>query len=85
LKGVVLRERDPEMAGFRVGIGGNVNLIGEGETSLGFGGVEGRAGNGARSGVQQECGRRTEKECGAESEKDVGFRHRRSLLASSIE
>jgi hypothetical protein len=85
LKGVVLRERDPEMAGFWAGVGGNVDLIGEAETAMGFGGVDGRAVSGARSGVQQECGRRTEKERGAESEKDVRFRHGRILLASSIE
>jgi hypothetical protein len=73
------------MAGFCVGVGGNVNLIGETETSLGFGSVKSQAGSAARSGVQQECGRRSEKERGAESEKDMGFRHWRILLASSIE
>jgi hypothetical protein len=41
LKGVILWEGDPEMAGFCVGVGGNVDLIGEGETALGVGGVKG--------------------------------------------
>ncbi len=75
LEGIVLRERDPEMAGFCVSIGGNVYLISEAETALGFGGVKSRAGSGARSRVQQERGRRTEKQRGAESEKAVGLRH----------
>jgi len=75
LEGIVLRERDPEMAGFCVSIGGNVYLISEAETALGFGGVKSRAGSRAWSRVQQERGRRTEKERGTESEKDLRFRH----------
>src|SRR6266436_5623201 len=69
LKGVVLRERDPEMAGFCVSIGGNVDLVSEAETALGFRGVNSRAGSGARSRVEQELGRRTEEAPATESEK----------------
>jgi hypothetical protein len=85
LKGVVLREGNPEMVCLCLGVRGNVDLIGEAEAAMGFGSVEGRAVNGRRSGVQQECGRRTEKERGTHSEKNVRFGHERNLLASSID
>src|SRR4029077_15264064 len=44
LEGVILREGDPEVVCLCVGIGRDVDLIGEAKTALGGGGVDGASG-----------------------------------------
>ena len=50
LKGIVLWEGDPEMAGLCVGVGGYVDLVSEAEATLGVDGARGK-----RFGVEKYC------------------------------
>jgi hypothetical protein len=83
LKTVVLREGDPEMAGFCSAVARDVDLIREGEVPLGFGHAD--------SGVRNRCGvEPMHREIGndqhrAEGEDEPGLGHDRNLPGYSIE